>query len=398
MKKYHRLLLIIVSVISLILFLIYRHEYNRLHYVLEVFNFFGQPCNFSDLQTSDYTLKQYDWGPQPMWQELDNGYVYSAFLTGKIEVKAIALPLDVKKVPRNCYFWFEDKKKPLTGKFTFSKMLNTNLSSLTPYFFYCTAPTIDNTPYAVSFTYKAKRESEMKKILLVDVQITNHKIPNINTTICVSPTTFSKKKIVEFFSFHRLVGVESFIFYTKDIPYRLSKLLMNLSKRLDAHVAFLPWNFPKNDIDVAQSIIEYDCLFRTYGRSRFIITLNLNEYLVPTTSYTINELLNDLENQVHRLSLPVQKFCINNVSNNKPLALQNYDVVRDINHSDIRFIYKNVEDNNFNTNTVDKTRASVHKYVKCGIYSQTTTDYSMQKFSIDFTRSTLVQLLLHNQL
>ncbi|CAH1107609.1 unnamed protein product [Psylliodes chrysocephalus] len=396
MKKYHQLILLIFSIISLVLFLIYRHEYNRLHYVLEVFNFFGQPCNFSDLQTTDFILRQQDWGPQPMWQETDNGYVYSAFLTGKMKIKAIALPRDSNKLPKNCYIWLEDKKKPISGKFSYSKIVDGGGSSLVPHFYYCSAEIIDNTPFAVSFTSVVKKEVNMKKILLTDV--TGSRNLNINTTICVLPSNFSKKKFVEFFSFHRLLGVDSFIFYNKDIPYRLSKLMINLSNRLDVQLAFLPWNFPKIDIFITRVIIENDCLLRTHSRSNFVAILEYNEYIVPTISYSINDIVKDLKDNVYKLSLPVQKFCINNANVNKPLALQNFEVATDARFNSVHFVFNNVNNNAVDTNNLDRTKASIHKYVKCENNIKTTTDFSMNKFSTDFIRSTLVQLLIHNQL
>ncbi|KAJ8930457.1 hypothetical protein NQ314_016739 [Rhamnusium bicolor] len=298
MKKYHQLLLLIVSIISLSLFLIYRHEYNRLHYVLEVFNFFGQPCNFSDLQKTDIILNQHDWGPQPFWQETDNGYVYSAFLTGKIEIKAIALQSGIKNIPRNCYLWFEDKKKAIPGKF------------------------------------------------------------------------------------------------------KLSKLIVNLSNRLAIQASFLPWNYPKGESSLIRSIVENDCLLRTFGQTKYVITLEINEYIVPTNAVGFDSLVKDFGEDFHRLSLPVQKFCINNLSMNKPIALQNFEVANDFNYNVVRYIRRNTKNNDLiSTNAVDKAHASIHKYVRCNLDPhKTTTDNSMLTFSTDFTRSTLVQLLMHDQL
>ncbi|KAJ8979713.1 hypothetical protein NQ317_015537 [Molorchus minor] len=288
MKKYHRLILLIVSVISLSLFLIYRHEYNRLHYVLEVFNFFGQPCNFSDLQKSDVVLNQHDWGPQPVWQETDHGYIYSAFLTDKIEVKAIALQSDAKTIPRNCYLWFEDKKKAIQGKFKFSKIGNDDKTVITSYFYICSLPNVENVPYAVSFSYKAK----------------------------------------------------------------------------------------------------------------YVVTLEINEYIVPGSSLEFDSLIKDFGENFHRLSLPVQKFCITNLSMNKPIALQNFEVASDFNYNVVRYIRRNTKsDSIISTNAIDKTHASIHKYVRCNLDPhKTTTDNIMMKYSTDFVRSTLVQLLMHDQL
>nr|CAI5868865.1 unnamed protein product [Callosobruchus analis] len=396
MKKYNQLLLLIVSIISLSLFLIYRHEYNRLHYVLEVFNFFGQPCNFSDLQKADTILNQHDWGPQPVWQENENGYVYSAFLTGKIEVKAIALQTDIKYLPRNCFLWFEDKKKAVPGKFKFSKIGNDETTVLTAYFYMCSIPNIENVPYAVSFSHKIKRDNELKKVMLTNTL--DHKL-NVNTTICVSPSVFSKKRFIEFISFHKLLGIDSFIFYDRDIPHRLSKLIMNLSKRLSMQASFLPWNYPKLESSLIRIIIENDCLLRTFGQSKYVITLEINEYIVPTGADSFDSLIREFNSDFHRLSLPVQKFCINNVNINKPIALQNFEVANDFNYNVVRNIHRNINnDNIISTNAISKALASIHKYVKCNLEPlNTSTDKSMLKFSTDFIRSTLVQLLIHEQ-
>lgn len=397
MKKYHQLILLVLSVISLCLFLIYRHEYNRLHYVLEVFNFFGQPCNFSDLQKTDIILNQRDWGPQPVWQETDNGYIYSAFLTGKTEVKAIALQGDLKTIPRNCFLWFEEKKKPVPGKFKFSKIGTDENSISTALFYICSLPNTEHVPYAISFSYKVKRDSDMKKILLTNTL--DHKL-NLNTTICVSPSMFSKKRFLEFISFHKLIGIDSFIFYDRDVPHRLSKLIRNLSTKLAIHTAFLPWNYPKSDSPLIRSLIENDCLLRTFGQSKFVITLEINEYIVPRTEYTFEALIKTYPEDFHRLSLPVQKFCVANTNLNMPIALQNFEVASDTNYNIVRYLRRNVKnDNVISTNAVDKAQASIHKYIKCTVEPvKTVIDNSMMKFNTDFTRTTLVQLLLHDHI
>ncbi|CAG9861823.1 unnamed protein product [Phyllotreta striolata] len=394
MKKYHQLILLIISAISLGLFLIYRHEYNRLHYVLEVFNFFGQPCNFSDLQTIDFTLRQHDWGPPPVWQETENAYIYSAFLIEKSKAKAIVLPKDGQKLPKNCYLWLEDRKKPLTGKFSFSKMVD-GANSLVPYFYYCTATNVETAPFAVSFNSITKHDGNVKKIPLNDISAPKPTV-DINITVCVPPLLFSKRKFVEFFSFHRLIGVESFIFYDKDIPRRLVKLMENLSKRLDVRLAFLPWNFPKTETAAVRTIVENDCLLRTLRQSKFTAVLELNEYIVPVSSFTVNDLLRD-----SKASLPVRKFCSGNGDLGKPVALQSYNVINDARFNSVRYIYKNDNPDGYWDNEAaapDGSRASVHKYIKCDANTKTTKDYNMMKFSTDFTRSTLVQLLVHNQL
>lgn len=397
MKKYHQLLLLALSVTSLTLFLVYRHEYNRLHYVLEVFNFFGQPCNFSDLQKTDILFSQKDWGAEPVWQEIEDGYVYSAFLIGKTEVKAIGLLNEGNNVPRNCYLWFEEKKKALPGRFKYSKISYDEHTGVTAYFYSCSQSSVESIPYAVSFSFRTRKDGDMKKILLTSPA--EHTL-SANTTICVSPSVYSKRRFVEFISFHKLLGIDSFIFYNRDVPHRMTKLIRNLSNRLSINVAFLSWNYPKLDTSLTRLIIENDCMMRTFGQSKFVMTLEINEYLVPTKETTFFNFLKDFPDDFHRLSLAVQKFCISSASTSKPIALQNFEVSNDYNFNVVRYLKRNVKSENVvSTNVVDKSDASIHKYIKCAVDPpKTIYDNTMMKYTTDFVRSTLVQLLIHDQL
>ncbi|KAG5881391.1 hypothetical protein JTB14_012007 [Gonioctena quinquepunctata] len=390
MKKYHQLLLLVVSIVSLSLFLIYRHEYNRLHYVLEVFNFFGQPCNFSELQKADFVVNQHDWGPLPVWQQIDYAQVYSAFLSGKTEVKAIALQNDPKNVPRSCYLWFEDKKKPIPGKFKFSKI--TNDGSLA-YFYFCSMPKLEVIPFAVSFSNKPGRESELKKTLLVE----NFKSElRKNITVCVSPSTFTKKRLVEFLSFHKIIGIDSFIFYGGDIPYKLSKLILNLSDRLEVQVTFLPWNYPKKESGSVRTIVENDCLLRTFRQSKYVLTLETNEYLLPINS--LHALISDMSRSINKLALPVKKICVESLMPDKPIALQNFEAINDSTYNIVRNIYRNDNESLVDVDVV-QGQALIHKYVRCNVkHFKTTADHTMNKYSTDLIRSTLMQLLIHGQL
>jgi hypothetical protein len=397
MKKYHQLLLLIISVVSLSLFLIYRHEYNRLHYVLEVFNFFGQPCNISNLQQTENILSHHDWGPSPVWQEHESGYIYSAFLTRQNEAKALTLLSDEKLVPRNCYFWFEDKKKPVIGKFKFSKVMNDENVRLNLYFYICGMSKSEHVPYAVSFSYKVKKDSELKKIMLTNSF--KHQI-NINSTVCVSPSIYSKRRLIEFLSYHKLIGIDSFIFYNRDIPHRLVKIITNLSMRLGLQATFLPWNFPKGDSMITRITVENDCLLRTFGQSLYVVTLELNEYIVPSHVYGFDTMMKNIDTNSGRVSLPVQKFCIANTETTKPISMVNINVSDDYKYSIVRYVYKNNErKEDLSTYAVAPGFASIHKYVKCPLESSKIhQDKTILKFSTDLTRSTLFQLLLHDQI
>ncbi|KAF2893888.1 hypothetical protein ILUMI_12281 [Ignelater luminosus] len=395
MKKYQQLLLFIISVVSLSLLLIYRHEYNRLHYVLEVFNFFGQPCNFSDLQFTEHVLGHHDWGVEPSWQENENIYIYSAFWSKKQEAKVIVIHTEQSDVARNCYLWFEDKHKPIIGKFKYSKIESDALNGQFAYFYYCVFTSTELAPYAVSFSSTNKKSNKLKKILLTIVK--PHK-RSINTTICVSPTEFNKSYFVEFLSYHKLIGVDNFIFYGNSIPHRLSKIITNLSNRIGIKITFLAWNYPKTEGALIRTIIENDCLLRTMESSKNVITLELDEYIVPSQHYSLNDIISNYESK-ERLSLPVQRFCIKTTNRRKPIALQNTEVTYD-NDTTVRYIYlNNQEDNVVATQAIPKGVASIHKYLMCQKKSvRVYNDNSILKFSTDLLRSTLVQLNLHDHI
>lgn len=399
MKKYHQLILLVISVISLSLFLIYRHEYNRLHYVLEVFNFFGQPCNISNLQQTEDILSHHDWGPRPIWQEYDTGYVYSAFLTKKNEAKALAVLTDDKQVaPHNCYFWFEDKKKPTIGKFRFSKLGNDEGAHLNLYSFICESGATEHLPFAVSFSNKVKKENDLKKVMLGNS--IKHQI-YVNTTICVSPSVYSKKRLLEFLSYHKLIGVDSFIFYNRDIPHRLVKILTNLSTRLGFHFAFLPWNFPRTDGTITRTIVENDCLLRTYQQNIYAVTLEINEYIVPGEVYSFNALISKIHTISERISIPVQRFCISSGSeSSKPISMMNTDVTEDFTYNNVRYVYRNDQrKEDTSTQSLGAQFLAIHKYIRCSTSpSKTFSDKTILRYSTDLSRSTLFQLYLHSQI
>lgn len=393
MKKYHQLLLLITSLASLVLFLIYRHEYNRLHYVLEVFNFFGQPCNISELNKN---VSQHDWGPVPSWQENEKLQIYSAFWTNNRDAQALVLTTNSSLTARSCYLWSENTRKPVVGKFKYSEVAKDHINRQSLLWYRCSANSLRFPPYAVLFNIKNRRLTYVKKVLLTD---NSNQTASMKTTICVLPSAFNKAKLVEFVSYHKTIGINSFIFYDGNVPHKLSKLLTNLSGMLNIQITFFPWNFPYIETSLVREIVTNDCIFRNQNQSNHVVVLETNEYLVPKDSDTIDGVLNSFGPESRKYDLPVQKFCIESVSSQKPMALLNRRVVN--NHENIiNYIYRLSRINgSVSLNTIDRSLASVHKYVHCNKEMlKTLVDNSIQKFSTDFIRSTLYQLLIHNML
>lgn len=163
MKKYNQLLLLLTSTVSLTLFLIYHHEYNRLHYVLEVFNFFGQqPCNLTDFEVSNNVLNHHDWGPPPAWRSHDPDLsVYSSYWL-QVEDRNVSRSVvlwrksDKKGPDYDCYLWQEGRNKPVIGRLTYEELGSNNSLAEQSCLFDCYAK-LERTarPYAVSFSRRS---------------------------------------------------------------------------------------------------------------------------------------------------------------------------------------------------------------------------------------------------
>lgn len=146
MRKYYRMILFIFLFLSTISLLFYWHEYNRLRYVLEVLNFFGQPpevavtpdclLNTSLFSTENVTIPD---SVLPVWHRLGNDlFVFSAFweVVGKKEhVKTIGVARFAATLKLGCRLWYEGHEFSSEGRISHSfinmKVNQTQLLSLT---------------------------------------------------------------------------------------------------------------------------------------------------------------------------------------------------------------------------------------------------------------------------
>ncbi|XP_076258674.1 uncharacterized protein LOC143195444 [Rhynchophorus ferrugineus] len=387
MKKYQRLLLTLTSVASVSLFLVYRHQYNRLHHVLEVFNFFGTPCNITELQRSEGVRLEYDWGPLNVWKDVDSKwYIYNAFLSHHNNIQGITVRSNSKVWPKTCFLMYEDEVKYRTGKLYAEKFLEDKHSDLAAFIYTCNFSNHVDKPYMIAF--KAQSHSKFSSVL-VTRNIGNKIV--LNTTICVLVNNYSKKALLEFLSFHNILGVNSFIiYYEQNIPYKLIKILKNFSDNLNIWLNFLPWNLPFLVPDnFTTFLLEKDCEFRTKGHAKYSILLSLNEYVMPYGDSAISK----------SLDLPIKELCLNHINKNRPIILQNFESVDNHKFSEVKRVYRSRSKTHMEYNSessiFDKS-CVIYRYEKCPKGAKTTSDYSMRTFSTDLTRSTLVQLLIND--
>lgn len=108
MRKYQQLLLILISIISVTVLIVYKSENERLNHVLNVVNFFGQqssPLSLVKIENfSNFTYK-FDY-PLPSWSFLGNEFhSYSAFWKkNELVAGGEAIALVVGSIHRNVMF------------------------------------------------------------------------------------------------------------------------------------------------------------------------------------------------------------------------------------------------------------------------------------------------------
>lgn len=270
MKKYYQLALVIVSLVSVVTLLFYRHEYNRLRYVLEVLNFFGKPggqqssLSPNDCMNTNSSIHERKFPsfaePTPTWQRLSSThFLYSAFWEvsdNERRIKALSVEFGDGIPDFGCSFWFEDRDAPVTGRFSFSKIetkeagneasKDANKPKIVGYYLFCRAKDV-NVPYGVTFY---KTDDIVPSKAFIPVYYTYEKLALSNsTTICIAASAtpgLLKSTAAEFLSYHQLVGVTNYVIYDGGLPNRVLAILQGSAVRdgLGLGVSVLPWNFP----------------------------------------------------------------------------------------------------------------------------------------------------------
>jgi len=108
-------------------------------------------------------------------------------------------------------------------------------------------------------------------------------------TVCVKPMHYdydNVMQLVEWTEFHRIQGVTHFIFYNHTIGEKISCLLSGPYKHL---VEVLPWTLPfisQKEIRTEGLFTAInDCVYRSRGKSKYLIIVDLDEMIVPRKQF-----------------------------------------------------------------------------------------------------------------
>ncbi|KAJ8673421.1 hypothetical protein QAD02_004683 [Eretmocerus hayati] len=328
MRKYYQAALLITAVVSLVSLLFYRHEYNRLRYVLEVFDYFGKPyperiktsCPNNSSKTKKVSL--YLDEPLSAWQRLDDDlYVYSSYATNS-RIETISYG-KLNNPNLDCNIFVEGLLTPLPGTFSFNTLGNTSdIPGKTAYRGYILICEFSENMLPVGVTYQPRDQilfNPNSPILTVKNQA--KKLIHDGSALCVSPplnVPISKADMISFLNFHESIGIKHFIIYDYGIPYMFHREFKNLAEDSDLPWNFtyevVSWNFPIREIhsNVIKNIIETDCLYRTFNRVMYAATVSWEEYIVLKLHHIVSDLLADYEKSRmsgNRYMVQTQTFC-----------------------------------------------------------------------------------------
>lgn len=359
MRKYYQLILILISFISIVTLLIYRHEYYRLRYVLEVLNFFGKPglseiefCGpgfnatmLSEiLRNSSMEVRE----TPPLFQQIDeNFYSYSSFLRSYQKYEKLtpsyAYNIDSIVIGKaniqpsfRCNIWLENDSKPKTGRFSF-KTVSNPINDYNLYVFQCAMAKDFGKPKGISFYVNDYNinpiHAPINRLIEVNTrrkarEISSIKfVNNVVPAICVIPNSVpivSRDAFIEFLVFHHMMGVNYFTIYdsmiSEDVIRRLNLLPADITQW---NIQFFPLNYPfifSKSYDIVRKAVELDCLFRHFrydkedsDKASHAAILSWDEFLVPRYHTNIKGVIGDFDPTRSIRTAVVQPllFCLN---------------------------------------------------------------------------------------
>lgn len=396
MRKYQQLCLIVISLVSIIILLMYRSENSRLKYVLEVVNFFGRSDNaIVRLENTTKTyIQNYDLAsPTPVWTRIGTDFhVYSTFWSNNTlkagGLESVSLVAGVGNVRFQCEMEFENGKSQ-RGKFVFTRedvvdMQNdVNSENFVIYTFIC----------------KINRDFGLpKKIIFIDTNSHSRHAVNVRSnavgtdkhflTVCLNLAQIGKKakaefpltdnKFLQFFYHHSFIGVENFLIYDTDDT--ISPKVRQILFKNGININILPYNFPfeSNHPKQVVRILEMDCLLRTKLFSKFAIVSTANEFLYTDanlkSAHSPLKLLKKYPVDKSLFELPVRTICIDNpqlAKNNRSTVDAHESTTFSLFKPDYKF------DDSERIRMEDKGKRSiiVHRYVSCADTAIPTLDW-----------------------
>ncbi|KAJ0171900.1 hypothetical protein K1T71_012663 [Dendrolimus kikuchii] len=426
MRKYYQLILVVICFISVVTLLIYRHEYYRLRYVLEVLNFFGKP-GLSEIEfcgpgfnasllseimrNSSMEVRE----TPPMFQQIDeNFYTYSSFLRsyqkyGQLTqydahvIDTIVIGKSNAHPKFRCNIWLVNSDNPKAGRFTL-KLVSESSNGYNLYLFQCSLTKNLGTPVGVSFYVNDYNINPIHAPINRVVQVNTKRniresssikfVNNIELAACVVPNQVpmvSRDGFIEFLAFQHMMGINYFTIYdsmiTEDVIKRLNLLPEDITQW---NIKFFPLNYPfifSQSYETVKKAIELDCLFRHFkldkeeaNKASHIVVLSWDEFLVPREHNSIKAVLDDFDptRKVRTFEITPLMFCLNqndddNAEFGYPSIMKKtsyYKLNQNLSPTYVRNLdlmpsFEDIPDLNTSTESVQLEVLGMHKYTEC---------------------------------
>ncbi|KAG0716877.1 hypothetical protein GWK47_008597 [Chionoecetes opilio] len=300
MRKYQQLALTIVAVVSLVAFLFYKHEYERLRYTLEYLDTFGEPPAQGEApHPCGYHVHPVTSSPPADWVQVTSDLeVYSAFLEGEglvggQQIRVIGAVRKSTELPADltCLIWFESNGEVATGscsvQFASDRVHghHTQEEDVEVLYLLCsprnTRLMLTQTPYALQLRVGTEHPSQ--PLLVHEVEIL--KTTANKTAVCVVPPEqpVTSLHLVEFIGYHHLIGTERFTLYGPVLTPLVRRLLDRFGDEMGLTHQELLFSTSRGfglSLPVVRRVVELDCLHRHRDSHENVLVLELDQFVV----------------------------------------------------------------------------------------------------------------------
>lgn len=324
MRKYYQLLLFILSVVSILCFVFYKHEYDRLRKVLEVLDFFGPSVTESDqkaVRVEDPCLNgSLEFIPDYWHSYAEDVHIYSAFKVANEKGWSLN---SVAVVNKNSSSLLKRSSCALIsgeviddkfeGTIEWKKIEKDGTSSA--YSVVCNVPEMIGSSHLFSL-YDSK-------VALHTLNIPLHLGPAHPKDHAVSLCVLSKDPfwhvgdLVDFIQYYAILGVNNFYFYHRGIGDQVISVLKEfVHTRGGVTIHLAMWNRPSgmfSSLDFA--LVNQDCSWRHGAKTGPAVTLQFGHFLVLPKSSRLEEFLVKLSDRKtessYEVRIPLQSVCFN---------------------------------------------------------------------------------------
>jgi len=345
MKKYTQLILLVSTVLSILCFVFYKHEYDRLKKVLEVLDFFGSdPGSASPMAPQFSQNPVFNGGPvtlnQDYWHQFDdNLHFYDTIKVTRDKGWSIHSLVVLKKGSQSnrlgrlqCAVVAGDSPSDVFEGTIEWKQLGLGKEadgSASAYAFTCNVPECPgdshllilmekNSPFKMSIPLANRLDSnETNETVVFDDS-------QRASILCVvsSDPYWKSKDVIQFALYYSVLGIKNFQLYHRGVSQQVISALNSIAIQHKLNVDLLLWNTPSvvapgSRLDV--QLVERHCNQRHLGSTApsLVVTVRMNHYFVPHKISELTEALVEIRQRADspcRALLETDTLCSNTLS------------------------------------------------------------------------------------